>query len=92
MKITDEARELLKQVLKENNTSGIRVYFAGFGWGEPEIGLALDEPEEDDEVKIINEIQVAIDLHIEPYLEGLVLEYDQKNKGLVLFGNESDCS
>jgi hypothetical protein len=31
MKITDEARDVLKQVLRENNKSGIRVYFAGFG-------------------------------------------------------------
>jgi hypothetical protein len=31
MKITDEARDVLFQVLKENNKSGIRVYFAGFG-------------------------------------------------------------
>lgn len=31
MNITDEARELLFQVLKEQKISGIRVYFAGFG-------------------------------------------------------------
>lgn len=31
MKITDEARDALKQMLKENNTAGIRVYFNGFG-------------------------------------------------------------
>jgi len=31
MKITDEARELLIQVLKEGNVNGIRVYFEGFG-------------------------------------------------------------
>jgi hypothetical protein len=31
MKITNEARDVLKQIFKENNKSGIRVYFAGFG-------------------------------------------------------------
>jgi hypothetical protein len=31
MKITDTARDLLLQVLKDKNVSGIRVYFAGFG-------------------------------------------------------------
>jgi hypothetical protein len=31
MKITDEARDTLKQVFKEQSASGIRVYFAGFG-------------------------------------------------------------
>ncbi|RBP92395.1 hypothetical protein DFO70_107331 [Cytobacillus firmus] len=31
LKISDSARDLLKQVLQEKNTGGIRVYFAGFG-------------------------------------------------------------
>jgi hypothetical protein len=31
MNITNEARESLKQILKEQNANGIRVYFAGFG-------------------------------------------------------------
>lgn len=31
MIITDEARDLLKQILVDKNSSGIRVYFAGFG-------------------------------------------------------------
>jgi Fe-S cluster assembly iron-binding protein IscA len=31
MNITDEARDQLKEILKDQNASGIRVYFAGFG-------------------------------------------------------------
>jgi hypothetical protein len=31
MKITDQARDILKQVFQEQNAEGIRVYFAGFG-------------------------------------------------------------
>lgn len=31
MNITDQARDLLLQVLKEQDKSGIRVYFAGYG-------------------------------------------------------------
>lgn len=31
MNITDEARDLLKQVLRDQNSTGIRIYFAGFG-------------------------------------------------------------
>ncbi len=30
MDITDEARDLIKQMLKEQNAEGIRVFFAGF--------------------------------------------------------------
>jgi hypothetical protein len=31
MNITDQAREVLNQLLQENNAKNIRVYFAGFG-------------------------------------------------------------
>lgn len=91
LKITDGARDLLKQALQEQNASGLRVYFAGFGWGGPQIGLALDEPEADDKVVTENEIQVAYENSIEPYAEDLVLEYDEEREGLVLVGNESYC-
>lgn len=31
MQITNEARNLLKQILQDKDASGIRVYFAGYG-------------------------------------------------------------
>jgi hypothetical protein len=31
MNITDQAREVLNQLLQENNAKNIRIYFAGFG-------------------------------------------------------------
>ncbi len=31
MKITDQARELLKNMLKQHDAKNLRVYFAGFG-------------------------------------------------------------
>ncbi|WP_180960127.1 hypothetical protein [Neobacillus cucumis] len=55
------------------------------------MGLALDEPENNDRVLIINEIKVAIDPDIEPYTEDLTLEFNQEANGLVLLGNDSDC-
>ncbi|WP_342430748.1 hypothetical protein [Neobacillus sp. FSL H8-0543] len=39
----------------------------------------------------INEIQVAFDPNIEAYTEGLTLEFDEMNNGLVIQGNESEC-
>lgn len=55
------------------------------------MGLALDEPEENDKIVTINEIMVAIDSDIESYTANLVLDFDQESNGLVLVGNESDC-
>lgn len=31
MKITDEARDMLKQVFEDKGTQNIRVYFGGYG-------------------------------------------------------------
>ena len=42
-------------------------------------------------VVTINEIQVAIDPDIEPYTDGLTLDFNQEANGLVLLGNESNC-
>ncbi|MGJ7913779.1 hypothetical protein [Neobacillus sp. LXY-1] len=55
------------------------------------MGLALDEPDENDQVVTINEILVAIDFNIEPYTENVILDFSQEKNGLVLLGNESDC-
>lgn len=91
MQITNDAKEILKEVLQEKSASGLRVFFSGYGWGGPQIGLALDEPESEDKITTINEIQVAIDPQIEEHLEGLTLDFDKSQNGLVLLGNESDC-
>jgi Fe-S cluster assembly iron-binding protein IscA len=53
--------------------------------------LALDEPQAEDTVKIINEVKVAIDSSVLFNVEEMTLEYNPDRKGLVLTGNESDC-
>lgn len=55
------------------------------------MGLALDEPDENDNVLTINEVLVAIDPDIEPYTDNLTLDFSPESNGLVLLGNESDC-
>lgn len=52
------------------------------------MGLALDEPDENDKVETINEIVVAIDSDIEPYTKNLTLDFSQARNGLVLLGND----
>ncbi|MBP2242217.1 Fe-S cluster assembly iron-binding protein IscA [Cytobacillus eiseniae] len=84
MMITNEARDLLKQVLRDQQASGIRIYFVGFGCEKSEMGMALDEPEPTDRVEIINTIQVAIDPYIKAEVEDLVIEYDQGRHAIVL--------
>ncbi|MED3551395.1 hypothetical protein [Cytobacillus praedii] len=55
------------------------------------MGMALDEPEKEDKVVIINDIQVAIDPQLEHEVNELVIEYDRGRNAIVLSGNESEC-
>lgn len=55
------------------------------------MGMALDEPNENDKVLTINEIQVAIDPQIIAEADDLVVEYDAGRNAIVLSGNESEC-
>ncbi|MEC1718915.1 hypothetical protein P9E47_00745 [Schinkia azotoformans] len=57
------------------------------------MGLALDEPEENDIVETINEIRVAIDSMVVQFTGNLTLDRQdtQDGAGLVILGNESNC-
>lgn len=91
MMITDAARDEFKKLFKEENATNIRIFFDGFGWGEPRIGLALDEPEEDDIIVVINEIKVAIAPIIEPNTEDLMLDLSGNGQGISMIGSTGRC-
>jgi Fe-S cluster assembly iron-binding protein IscA len=84
MDITNEARDLLKKVLRDQNSNGIRIYFVGHGCEKQNMGMALDEPKKEDKVVMINDIQVAVDPQVEPLLEELVIEYDEGRHAIVI--------
>ena len=49
--VTDLAAEKLKEYLSQNNIdSALRIALMQGGWSGPSLGLALDEPKENDEV------------------------------------------
>lgn len=62
--VTDSAKTNLSQYLKEKEvdtkSAAIRVYVAGFGWGGPSLGLALDEPKEDDKIFEYDDFKVVV--------------------------------
>jgi Fe-S cluster assembly iron-binding protein IscA len=47
--VSETAREMVKEFFKENEQSPIRI-IAGSGCCSPSLGMALDKPQEDDEV------------------------------------------
>ncbi|MDN5386681.1 adhesin [Bacillus paralicheniformis] len=84
MVITESAKQMLTRIMKEQNADGIRFYFAGQGCCGPQLGIALDAPEADDEIKVINGIQVAFDKRILNMTTDVTL--DQQGGQLTLLG------
>nr|WP_240515343.1 hypothetical protein [Fictibacillus aquaticus] len=56
------------------------------------MGLALDEPEENDVIEQINGIRVALDFRISDHAKGITLDFEdtREGAGLVMKG-QSDC-
>ncbi|WP_079525549.1 hypothetical protein [Halobacillus hunanensis] len=94
MKITDQARNLLDQLLEDEEANCLRLFFAGFGCGEPDIGMTLAEPEADDELHHINSIPIAIDQRIIHLTKELTIDGKQTMEGpkfQMLGLPEKDC-
>lgn len=93
MQITDAARDLIQNFLKQKNADGLRLYYLG-GCGGPQYGFTTDEPEADDKVEIINGIKVAFDPEVGDTGDfTLDMVQDEDGTGLVLLGvPETDTS
>ena len=90
MNITQPAKEMLLESMKENTAEGIRFYFAGQGCCGPQFGLSMDAPEQGDVIKEVNGIRVALDERVSKIVDEVLLDF--KNGGLVLEGlPESNC-
>lgn len=94
MKITDQAKEYIQQAMQENNKSTLR-FFGIPGCCGVNLGVSLQEAEENDVIEQINGVHVAIHPDVKDQLDGVTLEVEDDNGeiGLVLNGyhNSSCC-
>ena len=91
MKITDGAKQLLENVLSQNNAEGIRLYSVA-GCCGPQFAISLEQPQESDKINMINGIKVAVDEQITA-TEDLILDKEETKEGagLVLIGADNCC-
>ena len=90
MYITQSAKDVLLDSMKENAAEGIRFYFAGQGCCGPQFGVSMDAPEQEDVVKEVNGIRVALDQRVSGMVEEVSLDF--QDGGLVMTGlPESNC-
>lgn len=94
MKITDQAKDYIQQAMQENNVSTLRFYGIQ-GCCGVNLGVSLQEAEENDVIEQVNGVQVAIQPDVKDQLDGVTLEVEEDNGdiGLVLNGyhNSSCC-
>lgn len=76
IKISQVAAEELKKKLEgKGESTGVRVYIAGVGWGGPSFGLALDEPKKTDNVYEVEGVKVLFDKEMARYTKGFLIDY-----------------
>ena len=93
MKITDQAKEYIQQAMQENNISTLRFYGIA-GCCGVNLGVALQEPEENDLVEEVNGLNIAIQPDVKDQLTNVTLAVEEENgeKGLVMNGyNGTSC-
>lgn len=93
MNITNEAKEYIQSLLKEQQAKGLRVYAVEGGCCGPQIGLSLDMPEESDVISVINDVQVAVARQAKEFVKSLTLDFETEGdqSGLVMVGAPNNC-
>lgn len=72
--ITEKAQEELKKVM-EKNKKPLRIYIAGYGWGGPSFGLALDELKDRDKKVEVGDFIFLIEKDLADTFKGFTIDY-----------------
>jgi len=73
IKITEKAKRVIPETLKNHPSKMLRIIISGFGWGGPRIGLVLDEPNKE-EIHTFDKVKILIESRIENYLGSLIID------------------
>ena len=74
--VTEKASEMIKQLLKDREEiPHIRIMLSQGGWSGPSLGLALDEPKDEDEVFDDRELSYVIDKTLLEQVKPIKVDY-----------------
>ena len=93
MNITEQAKEYIQQVMQEKQISTLR-FFGIQGCCGVNLGVALQEAEENDVLEQINGSTIAIQVEVKEQLNNITIDVEDENgeKGIVLNGyNNTSC-
>ena len=87
LNVTDSAIETIKNIQAESKeaVTSIRINFAGFGWGGPNLGLVLDEQKENDDVFDIDGVKFLVSSELNQFT-GFDVDYSNSfmRKGFII--------
>ena len=96
--ITNKALVEIKKVLKEKNSTSIkiRIFLAGIGWGGPRFNLALDEQKENDKIYTEDSVGFVADKSLIDQYRGFKIDYSNffLQRGFLIYpssGSASSC-
>ena len=78
MTITTIAGKKLKESFAkaENSNNFVRLFIAGFGWGGPKFGIALEgQKNKEDRISEIDGFSVIYEPQLKAFLEGVTIDY-----------------
>ena len=82
LQVTEKANEIIQGFLEDKDeTSCIRVYLSQGGWAGPSLGMALDEPREDDEVIKDNGITYLIEKQLFDQVKPINVDFTETAMG-----------
>ncbi len=83
IEITEKAKIELNKIIEQNTKKFLRLFLNGIGWNGPRIGLALDEPKDNDIKVTSNNINIVYDKKEEIDLGNCVIDFESS-----FFGKE----
>ena len=92
IKVTDVARDKLKEALNEYPGKYLRIVIEGYGWGTPRLGLALDEPNGDEKPTQVNGLDFLIGDEVKMFADRSSLDYmSSPYEGFIIRPGYSSC-
>lgn len=77
IEVTNEAKEEITKVLSNEKNAGklLRIYIAGYGWGGPSFGLALDELKDEDIEVMVDDNKFILEDIIQESFESFTVDF-----------------
>ena len=93
IEVTEKAKTELSSVMSEHADKSIRLYIQGAGWGGPRLGMALDEPTENDATINSGGIDFIYSKDDEPHISNSIIDFEDSymGKGFTVRNATSTC-